>query len=186
MHRHSLTYRGAMLNINRYRLRASSCPDIYRNSMTTIAKEKFQWGEGIAEFKALVMDMLDFSYFADVRFLLFAMSNFLLYTWYDVPYVYLADNAVEMGFTETDASYLISCIGIVNMVGEVNNLNRVLLCCVCVTKLYNFQIILGWSGDKKFLTPGIIYAICMGLCGIVTALVPLLKTYMVMDLVSYD
>lgn len=38
--RHSLTYRGAMLNIGRYRLRASSCPDIYRNSMTTIAEEK--------------------------------------------------------------------------------------------------------------------------------------------------
>jgi hypothetical protein len=32
-------YRGAMLNIHKYRLRASSCPDIYRNSMTTIAKE---------------------------------------------------------------------------------------------------------------------------------------------------
>lgn len=40
VHRHSLTYRGAMLNINRYRLRASSCPNIFRNSMTTIAKEK--------------------------------------------------------------------------------------------------------------------------------------------------
>lgn len=43
VHRLSLTYRGAMLNINRYRLRASSCPDIYRNSMTTIAKEKIEW-----------------------------------------------------------------------------------------------------------------------------------------------
>lgn len=32
-------YRGAMLNIHKYRLRASSCPDIYRNSMTTIARE---------------------------------------------------------------------------------------------------------------------------------------------------
>lgn len=40
LHRHSLTYRGAMLNINRYRLRASSCPNIFKNSMTTIAKEK--------------------------------------------------------------------------------------------------------------------------------------------------
>lgn len=29
MHRHSLTYRGAVLNLKRYRLRpASSCPDI--------------------------------------------------------------------------------------------------------------------------------------------------------------
>jgi hypothetical protein len=37
--RNSVMYRGAMLNIHKYRLRASSCPDIYRNSMTTIAKE---------------------------------------------------------------------------------------------------------------------------------------------------
>lgn len=120
MHRHSLTYRGAMLNINRYRLRASSCPDIYRNSMTTIAKEKIQWGQGIEEFKNLLLDMLDFSYFADIRFLLFAMSNFFLYTWYDVPYVYLADNAIKLNITEADASILISFIGIVNMFGEVS------------------------------------------------------------------
>ena len=44
----SLTYRGAMLNLPRYRLRASSCPDIYRNSITTIAREK----EGVSPFPA--------------------------------------------------------------------------------------------------------------------------------------
>lgn len=120
VHRHSLTYRGAMLNINRYRLRASSCPDIYRNSMTTIAKTKFVWYAGLWEFWDLVVDMLDFSHFADVRFLLFSISNFLLHTWYDVPYVYLTDNAIEMGFSETDASILISAIGIMNMTGEVS------------------------------------------------------------------
>lgn len=32
LHRHSLTYRGAMLNIHRYQLKASSCPDIYQNT----------------------------------------------------------------------------------------------------------------------------------------------------------
>ncbi|KAJ6635494.1 Monocarboxylate transporter 12, partial [Pseudolycoriella hygida] len=163
MHRHSLTYRGAMLNINRYRLRASSCPDIYRNSMTTIAKEKTQWSQGVDELKNVLLDMVDFSYFADVRFLLFAVSNFFLYTWYDVPYVYLADNAIQIGFTETDASILISVIGIVNMFGE---------------------IILGWFGDKKYLTAGVIYAICMGCCGITTALVPLLKSYVGLSIVS--
>lgn len=119
VHRLSLTYRGAMLNINRYRLRASSCPDIYRNSMTTIAKEKSQWYAGLWEFWDLLVDMLDFSHFADPKFLLFAMSNFLLYTWYDVPYVYLADNAIEMGYTESESSMLISIVGIVNMFGEV-------------------------------------------------------------------
>lgn len=42
MRRQSLTYRGAMLNISKYRLRASSCPDIYRNSMVTIPTEELR------------------------------------------------------------------------------------------------------------------------------------------------
>lgn len=135
MHRHSLTYRGAMLNIQRYRLRASSCPDIYRNSMTTIAKEKTAWYQGIDEFKTLLVSILDLSYFRDIRFLLFAMSNFLLYTWYDVPYVYLTDNATEMGFSPSQSSMLISIIGIVNMVGEVSPFMYVLF----VVKLESFN-----------------------------------------------
>lgn len=126
--------------------------------MTTIAKEKTQWGQGLGEFKSVLIDMLDFSFFADIRFALFALSNFLLYAWYDVPYVYLADNAVELGFSKTDASVFISLIGIVNMVGE---------------------IILGWLGDRKMMTAGMIYAICMVFCGLVTGLVPLLPTFSV-------
>lgn len=120
VHRHSLTYRGAMLNINRYRLRASSCPDIYRNSMTTIAKTKIVWYAGLWEFWDLLVDMLDFSHFSDSRFLLFSISNFLLHFWYDVPYVYLTDNAIEMGFSQKQASILISVVGITNMGGEVS------------------------------------------------------------------
>lgn len=127
IHRHSLTYRGAMLNINRYRLRASSCPNIYRNSMTTIAKEKLQWYAGLWEFWDLVVDMMDFYHFGNSKFLLFAISNFLLYTWYDVPYMYITDNAVELGYTEKEASILISVVGIVNMVGEVNIQFNILL-----------------------------------------------------------
>lgn len=87
--------------------------------MTTIAKEKSQWYAGLWEFWDLLVDMLDFSHFAEPRFLLFAMSNFLLYTWYDVPYVYLTDYALEMGFSESESSMLISIVGIVNMFGEV-------------------------------------------------------------------
>lgn len=137
-----------MLNISRYRLRASSCPDIYRNSMTTIAEDKdevsvfilvdffpfffspiislllfffyFQWYAGLLDLWYAVADMMDFSFFTNISFLLFAISNFLLYTWYDVPYVYLADFAVERGFSVTNSTYIISIIGILNMLGEVN------------------------------------------------------------------
>lgn len=122
VHRLSVSYRGAMLNINRYRLRASSCPDIYRNSMTTIAKEKSQWYAGLWDFWDLLVDMFDFSHFADPKFLLFAISNFLLYTWYDVPYVYLTDySTATLGYSKDNSSYLISIIGIINMVGEVSD-----------------------------------------------------------------
>ncbi|KAF5282490.1 hypothetical protein FQR65_LT14260 [Abscondita terminalis] len=156
VHRLSLTYRGAMLNINRYRLRASSCPDIYRNSMTTIAKEKMQWYAGLWDLWDLVVDIIDFSHFANAKYLLFAISNFLLYTWYDVEYMYLNDHALGMDISEEDASMLISIIGIVNMFGE---------------------IILGWAGDRSWINPNIVYAICMCLCGAVIAIVPLLNSY---------
>lgn len=56
LHRHSLTYRGAMLNINRYRLRASSCPNIFKNSMTTIAKEK------VSHFVMLILHAISLFY----------------------------------------------------------------------------------------------------------------------------
>lgn len=37
LYRNNMVYRGAMMNIPRYRLRASSLPDMYRNSMWSIA-----------------------------------------------------------------------------------------------------------------------------------------------------
>lgn len=87
--------------------------------MTTIAKEMNGWYAGLWDFWDLLVDMFDFSHFSDPKFLLFAISNFLLYSWYDVPYVYLTDNAIMQGYSDSDASMLISIIGIVNMVGEV-------------------------------------------------------------------
>ncbi|XP_022916238.1 monocarboxylate transporter 12-like [Onthophagus taurus] len=156
VHRLSLTYRGAMLNINRYRLRASSCPDIYRNSMTTIAKEKHDFFGGFRDLKKILVDMFDFSHFADPKFLIFAISNFLLYTWYDVPYVYLSDYANTIELPKEVGSFLISNIGIINMIGE---------------------IMLGWAGDRPEFDAGIIYAVCMGFCGAATAFIPILRSY---------
>lgn len=40
IHRNSITYRSAIMNTHRYRMKASSCPNIYRNSMTTLARER--------------------------------------------------------------------------------------------------------------------------------------------------
>lgn len=40
VHRNSIMHRGAMMNIAKYKLRASSCPDIYRNSMWSVEEEQ--------------------------------------------------------------------------------------------------------------------------------------------------
>lgn len=40
VHRNSIMHRGAMLNIAKYKLRASSCPDIYKNSMWSVEDQE--------------------------------------------------------------------------------------------------------------------------------------------------
>uniref|UniRef100_T1IP78 Major facilitator superfamily (MFS) profile domain-containing protein n=1 Tax=Strigamia maritima TaxID=126957 RepID=T1IP78_STRMM len=153
IHRNSITHRGAMLNIHRYHLRASSCPDIYRNSMITISQED---GNALVSFtqdlKEIFLDMIDISYFKNVKFLLFCISNLLLYIWYDVPYIYIADNAINNGIDEKSAYYLISIIGILNTIGE---------------------IILGYVGDNPWVNTTLLYAIFTAICGAVLIIVPL-------------
>jgi hypothetical protein len=68
----------------------------------------------------LMVDLVDVSHFTDIRFVLFAVSNFLLYSWYHVPYMFLAAKAGEMGLSEDESSNIISYLGIFNTVGEVS------------------------------------------------------------------
>nr|CAD7596825.1 unnamed protein product [Timema genevievae] len=81
---------------------------------------KCGWYTSLWDVLDVLSDMVDFSHFSDIQFVLFAISNFLLYSWYHVPYVFLTDKAIEMGMENDDASYLISYLGILNMVGEVH------------------------------------------------------------------
>jgi MFS family permease len=51
------------------------------------------------------------------------------------------------------------------MISECNDLNLYL------------QIVLGWAGDQPRLNAGVIYAVCMAMCGVMTAFIPLLSSY---------
>ena len=73
--RQSMTYRGAILSA-RNSLRASSCPDIYKNTMSEEDGEEKGWRD------CFTLD------YVTLPFIVFCVSNFLLYFWYDVPYVY--------------------------------------------------------------------------------------------------
>ena len=54
-------------------------------------------------------------------FVLLALSNFLLYFWADVPYVFATDFALSRGIPDSQATFLISVIGIVNTIGQVSD-----------------------------------------------------------------
>ncbi|KAI4503941.1 hypothetical protein M0802_001344 [Mischocyttarus mexicanus] len=147
VHRNSVMYRGAALNLQKYRLRASSCPNIYRNSMTTLAKESEE--KWYSELVNLLKGMMDFSMFLEFHFLLMSLSTILLFTWFIVPYFYLVEHLTRNGYSESDGANLISIIGITNTIGMIG---------------------LGWAGDQPWMNVSKTYACCLAICGVSTML----------------
>ncbi|XP_025201884.1 monocarboxylate transporter 14-like isoform X2 [Melanaphis sacchari] len=150
-HRSSVMYKGAILNIQKNSMKASSCPDIYNNNstLTVISEPDSEW---YTEVKELFSGILDFSMFLELHFLFLSLSTILLFTWFIVPYFYLTDFVMAQGLSETDASTIISTIGATNTVG---------------------MILLGWAGDYPWMNVTKVYAICLVGCGICCAIMPL-------------
>ncbi|XP_037945334.1 uncharacterized protein LOC119677850 [Teleopsis dalmanni] len=158
IHRNSIHYRGAMLNTHRYHLRASSCPNIYRNSMTTIAKEeKDTWYDNLLD---TVKSVFDFSLFADLKFTFFNLSTLFLFIWFIIPYLYLPEYMRNYGYEPADSAQLISVIGIAQTIGMIG---------------------LGYIGDSSWMNVNICYSICMLFCGLSVLLMPLfIKSYAIL------
>ncbi|ESP01427.1 hypothetical protein LOTGIDRAFT_111770 [Lottia gigantea] len=126
--RNDLYYRGNLMNIQGNQMKSSSCPELYKYSEDDEDDDDndiFQKYPVLKIFKIskplkrFFANMFDLGILSNKLFLLFAFSNFLLYLWYDVPYVFLADNAIELGISEERASFLLSIIGIVNTIGQI-------------------------------------------------------------------
>jgi predicted MFS family arabinose efflux permease len=94
--------------------------------------------------KKFFRTMFDPTIIRSPLFLVFALSNFLLYFWYDVPYVFSVDQAKGLGISDRKASFLLSVIGIVNTFG---------------------QIIYGYIGDKN-INLSLIYGLSISTAGL--------------------
>ncbi|XP_044731631.1 monocarboxylate transporter 14-like [Chrysoperla carnea] len=149
VHRNSVMYRGAILNTKKYRLRASSCPDIFRNSMITLAREEEE--KWYSEFVDLLKGIMDFSMFLELHFLFLSISTILLFIWFIVPYFYIAEHLTRHGYTENECSKLISLIGVTNTIGMIG---------------------LGWAGDQPWVSVTKTFSCCLFLCGFATAAMP--------------
>ena len=89
-------------------------------------------------------------------FILFSISNFVMYFWYDLPYVFLVDKAVSMNVSDTNEIFLISIIEIVHPVGNISY---------------------GYLGDKEQISKTFLYGVSIILCGISVTLIPLFTEY---------
>lgn len=161
LHRQSLIHRGAIFNMNKYRFKASSCPNIYRVSMMSLPKRRDEekWYTEIVD---LVKGMFDYSLFLELHFFLLSLSTITLFVWFIVPYFYLAELMLKHGYTTDDASFTISNIGIANTVG---------------------MVFLGWAGDRPWMNITKTYAICLVFCGLsIGGIMLFIENYVVMEI----
>ncbi|XP_049869471.1 monocarboxylate transporter 3-like [Pectinophora gossypiella] len=152
VHRNSIMHRGAMMNIAKYKLRASSCPDIYRNSMWSMEDDHYEktWGRRIL---SLLYKTFDFNMFTEFHFLMMNLSTLVLFIWFIVPYFYISNFMHLNGYTETQGSAMLSVFGVATIIGIVG---------------------LGWMGDLPKVNVTKTYALCLIICGVSIVLFPIL------------
>lgn len=68
----------------------------------------------------ILRQSVDFSLFGDFHFFLLAFSIIILFTWFVVPYFYLVEHMVEIGYSDSQASFALSLIGVTNTIGMVS------------------------------------------------------------------
>ena len=162
MQRKDIFYRGSLVRPG-LQTRAMSCPDIVMRSHRSSESNLSGRAAGLLkllhfshEVKLVLMEMMDMAILRSSVFVYFCASCMLLYLWYDVPYVYCPDKAIEMGMSETAASSLVAIIGITSTVG---------------------QVVVGYIGDRPCVDALHLYNALTSVAGVATILVPLLKTY---------
>lgn len=160
LYRRDVFYQGSLMNIPAYRsrsdIRHGEDADLMERRHSTYsyrrrAEEEEETEATICglvpcsrETKDTLREMLDFSLFKDVIFLLFTISNFLTSVGFNIPYVYIVSRAKYLGISGEQAGMLLSVIGIANTVG---------------------RIILGYISDKPWVNRLLVYNLCLTVCG---------------------
>ncbi|KPJ04472.1 Monocarboxylate transporter 12 [Papilio xuthus] len=153
LYRNTIMHRGAMMNIPRYKLRASSLPDIYRNSMWSLGSESDDGMKWYQRLWQTTKSTFDFRMFTEFHFLMFNLSSLILSVWFIVPYFFLKSYMTSRSMA--GGAEMISIIGIASSIGIVA---------------------LGWAGDQPWINVTKTYAVCLIICGLSVSLYPLFIT----------
>ncbi|XP_059486260.1 monocarboxylate transporter 14-like isoform X2 [Neocloeon triangulifer] len=153
-HRHSLTYRGAMVCLQPWTEegvdadRAASCPDL----LLQVRGSSLSAGCAKRAAPKRPHYWLDAGLFLEPAFLLLSASTLLLFMCFIVPYLFLAEHMLKHGYTQAQAAALISVIGVPNTLA---------------------MVVLGWAGDKPWLPVSQTYSACLLVCGVSIFVMPL-------------
>lgn len=173
MYRKGLFFRGnpARLTDRSVEVRSKSCPELSRKryeSEGSSSSDEDDW-EFIwrhvhlsKHMKRVIKMLIDPSILRQPLYVMFVVSNFILYFWYDVPYIFMVDRAKEFGMDDSKASCLISILGIVNTVG---------------------QLLYGYLGDRE-VNLDLLYGITLMLCGISVTIVPFFTEFIPLAVMS--
>ncbi|KAL4228580.1 hypothetical protein ACF0H5_011630 [Mactra antiquata] len=161
MYKKDIFYSGSIVNINEFR----SQPDMnsYITSIVSIPGDL-----GIQDTRTdtklhricsclpkpvvdILSEMLDVSLLTNMSFMCICLGNIFAMIGFYVPYVFIVDRAMMAGIDKTNASFLLSVIGITNTIGRVisgiladfNSVNSLMLNNVCMLI----------AGVAIFLTP---------------------------------
>jgi len=104
-------------------------------------------------------EMMDFSLLLDLVFVLFGVSNLLTSIGFCVPYIYLPDRGIQMGFDTRLSAFLVSIVGISNTVG---------------------RIVFGYLADFKWVNRLMLYNTVLLLCGVTSIASSLCLNYPMM------
>ena len=109
------------------------------------------------EMRQTISEMMDFHLLLDLVFILFAVSNLLTSIGFVVPYIFLPNRGQnQFNFTSTEASWLISVVGISNTVGRV---------------------VFGYIADMKCVNRLILYNTVLVICGICSVISVVMDTF---------
>ena len=114
-------------------------------------------GEGWkAHLKATLSTMIDFRLLRSFTFLLLSLEGFLTLAGFFVPFIFLPAHAISIGHSEADATFLISILGIANIV---------------------FRVACGWLSDQPWLDCLVLHNAALVAGGVGTILIPFYQPY---------
>ncbi|XP_064072367.1 monocarboxylate transporter 3 isoform X2 [Vanessa tameamea] len=165
--RKDIFYSGSVINLPQYQSQKSL--QGYRNSVLSLPQSR-QTGDLDRQeqydlcpclslpssFKSALSSMLDVSLLRDPAFMLIGVSNVFGMAGLYVPFVYIVDAAHLNGVEQSQASFLLSIIGITNTIGRI----------AC-----------GWVADFPWMDSLLLNNICLVIATISVALTPFCSSY---------